>query len=309
MELRQLRYLLTIAEENNFTRAAEKLFITQPALSQQIQKLEEELDAVLLDRANRQIRLTDAGEVLVHHARRIVNEVETAKLALSELDGLQRGVLRIGTVQTVNAYLMPQVVAAFTAAYPAIQVRVEELPAGAIETGLHAGDLDAGIGFIPVTHDDIEGESLFEEELVLIVSNAHPLADRDMIEVAALEGQALALLPNTFCTRRLWDAAANEAEICYRASLEMNTVGALLTAVQRAPLATVLPALALNDQTALNLHAISLLHPTPRRTVGLLWSRGGYRTSAARAFAGLMHEHPLITQASGGHSVHHSTDS
>src|SRR5688500_7403896 len=124
MELRQLRYLLAVVEEANFTRASEKVFVSQSALSQQIQALEQEIGTVLLDRSKRGVRLTAAGEILRHHAQRIFLELEQAQTAIQELEGLQRGELRIGVVQTVNAYLLPSLVTAFLGRYPDIKLSI-----------------------------------------------------------------------------------------------------------------------------------------------------------------------------------------
>jgi LysR family cyn operon transcriptional activator len=213
MELRHLRYLLAIADEGHFTRAAQRLHVSQPALSQQIRQLEDGLGATLLDRAGRRVRLTAAGEIVVHHARRMLNEMNEAQVALQELAGLQRGALAIGTVQTVNAYLMPQVVAQFANAYPAIHVRIEELSADAIEQGLQQGTLQLGIGFVPSATADIEAEPLFDEELVLIVPQEHPFAERAVVDTREVNGLPLVLLSSAFCTRRLWDSCAREAAI------------------------------------------------------------------------------------------------
>src|SRR5690606_17870911 len=140
MELRQLRYLLAIAETGNFTRAAETVFVSQSALSQQIQSMEQEIGTVLLDRSRTGVRLTAAGEILCHHARQMLRELDEAKVAIEELEGLRRGELRIGVVQTVNAYLMPVIATAFNQRYPDIRLSIEELAADDIEAGLEQGD-------------------------------------------------------------------------------------------------------------------------------------------------------------------------
>ncbi len=300
MELRQHRYLLTVAQEGHFTRAAEKLFVSQPALSQQIRQLEDELGSVLLDRSGRRVRVTAAGEVLCQHARRVFQELDEARVTLQELEGLQRGSLVVGTVQTVNAYLLPRIVAEFAAAYPAIMLRVEEQSAGEIESGLQEGTLQLGIGFVPPANEGIETEPLFEEELVLIVKEEHPLAGRTEVSVRELDGVAMVLLSTAFCTRRLWDTCAGEAGIRPRVLVEMNVIGGILASLSRTMAATVLPALALAGEQAGGLVSIPLRDPTPRRTVGLLWRRNGYQCAASRAFAQTVREVTRSTDALSG---------
>jgi len=221
-------------------------------------------------------------------------------VALNELEGLQRGSLAIGVVQTVHAYLIPQIVARFTTTYPMVKLRVEERAAGEIESGLQEGDLQLGIGFIPPTAEEIEAEPLFEEELVLIVPEGHPLAERTAIEVRELDGQPMMLLSTAFCTRRLWDACAHQAGIRLQVLVEMNTIGSILASIHCTTAATVLPALALAGEQGPGLVGIELCKPTPRRTVGLLWRRNGYRCTAARAFAKMFREGiASVNQAAG----------
>lgn len=294
MELRQLRYFMAVAEEKHFTRAAAKLYISQPALSQQMKLLEAELGAPLFDRSGRRVQMTPAGEILFHHARRVVQELDEAQTALDELAGLQRGSLRVGVVQTVNAYLMPDVVAAFTSAYPAVKLQVEELASGEIEQRVLEGMLQLGIGFVPTSTEGVESQQLFQEELVLVVARHHPLAGRAQLAVRDLERQPLILLSRAFCTRRLWDACAGEAGIQPPVRVEMNTISSLLAAVRSMQVATVLPALALTGTP--NLVGVPLVEPTPRRTVGMFFRRSGYRCTATRAFA------EIVRQQLTGHS-------
>src|SRR5215472_13601216 len=120
VELRHLRYFLAVAEEQHFTRAAGKLHVTQPTLSHQIRELETQLNLSLFDRIGRRIKLTAAGEMLLPRARRVVRELAEAQIALDELHGLKRGALKVGIVQTVNACVIPEIVARFNASHPGI---------------------------------------------------------------------------------------------------------------------------------------------------------------------------------------------
>lgn len=285
MELRHLRYFQAVAEERSFRRAAERLFVSQPALSQQIRQLEEELGIPLFDRIGKRVRLTAAGELLLGYARRVLHELGEAQRALAELEGLARGALALGVVQTVNAYLIPTVLARFIPAYPAIAIRIEELPANQIEAGLAAGQLDLGIGFAPAGAPEIEAELLFNEELVLVVRDDHCLAGQERLPVSRLDGLPVALLSPAFCTRRLFDQCAQLARARPDIRVETNAIEGLLATVRAAGLATVLPALALRTPAGAGLRAVALCEPVPRRSVGLLWQRDGYRCAAARAFA------------------------
>lgn len=298
MELRQLRYLCAVVEERNFTRAAEKLYVSQSALSQQIQSLEREVGTILVDRSRNGAHLTPAGEVLVHSARRILQELDGARLAIDELAGLQRGKLTIGTVQTVNAYLMPSVIAAYVGAYPGIQLSVLEWSADEIERGVEQGRVDIGIGFLPTVEPSLDFELLFEEALVLVVPRDHPLAQQDAISLAALDGIRLVMFSTAFCTRRLWDDYAAQAGIITPVPLELNTVAGLLATVHQLGMPTILPELALMNQT--ELVGVRLINPTPVRQIGLLTRRGGYQSAAARAFGEVVRDITTLEKSTIG---------
>lgn len=290
MELRQLRYLLAIAEEGNFTRAAEKVFVSQSALSQQIQLLEQEIGAPVLSRGKRGVHLTAAGEVLQRHAQRAFHELEQARVVIDELQGLKRGELRVGAVQTVNDYLMPHLITAFAARYPDVKLRVDELPSDDIEAGLESGDLQAAIGFIPTSRAEIAHERLFSERLALVVRDDHPFAGKRSVQVAALDGLPMIMLANTFCTRRLWEESARLASAQPRVVLEVNTVSSILSLAETTGLASVLPEFSLRDGLTRGLRVVALSNPTPVRRVGLLWRRDESLCAATRAFLTLARE-------------------
>jgi LysR family cyn operon transcriptional activator len=284
IELRHLRYFLAVAECAHFTRASARLHVTQPTLSHQIRQLEGQLNLTLFDRIGRRVKLTAAGELLLPHARRVIRELEEARTALGELHGLKRGELKVGIVQTVNACVIPEIVASFSAAHPGIRITCSEMAVEEIEAGLEGGRLDLGISFLPPTRKLLEGEKLFTEELVAVVPDAHPLSKRRQVRVRELAAHPLVLLSSKYCTRQLIDRAFAEAGVQPEAQVEMNSVESILSTVRQARLATMLPSLALCARDK-GLKAVSLIEPKPRRSVGLLWLRGAQRRTAARAFA------------------------
>ncbi|MDR8394479.1 transcriptional regulator CynR [Aliifodinibius sp. S!AR15-10] len=289
MELRQLKYLLSIAEEGTFTAAADKLFISQSALSQQVKRMEEELGVPLFDRSRNRLQFTEAGELLHQRAKRIVKEVDEAKQAIDELEQLYRGTLKIGVVQTVNAYLIPHVVSSFSSQYPDVGLKLEELSAPQVEKKLHEHELDLGISFHPADYPELGFNGLFDEELLLIINGQHSLTDKEVIDVAELDRQKLILLSEGYCTRRIWDRCAMEAGIEPDVAIEMNTIGGLLSALEgNSTAGTILPALTMKMKAAEQLKSVRIKNPTPKRTVGLLWRNGGYRSKAARKFADIL---------------------
>jgi LysR family transcriptional regulator, cyn operon transcriptional activator len=289
IELRHLRYFLAVAETAHFTKAAARLHVTQPTLSHQIRQLEGQLNLALFDRIGRRVKLTAAGEMLLPHARRVWRELEEAQSALLELHGLKRGELKVGIVQTVNACVIPEIVARFSAAHSGINVTCAELSVDEIEAGLESGRLDLGISFLPAQRPLIEGEKLFTEELVAVLPAKHSWQKRRQLTVAELATQPLVLLSSQYCTRQLVDRAFAQARLRPRVQVEMNSVESILATVRQGALVSVLPALAMCQRDS-GLMAIPLTRPTPRRSVGLLWMKGAHRRVAAQAFARVTEE-------------------
>ena len=191
----------------------------------------------------------------------------------------------VGVVQTVNAYLIPEIVARFSTLHPQVVLKLDELSGPDIEAGVENGPLDVGIGFVPVISEKIESQLLFEEDFVLIASPRHRFARRRHLPLAALAGEPLVLLPSLFCTRRLLNASFEQAGIEPRVIVEMNSIEGILATVRTSNLATVLPRLSLGLKGNQTLRGIPLKNPTPRRGVGLLWKKGGYRSGAVKALA------------------------
>jgi LysR family cyn operon transcriptional activator len=192
MELRHLRYFVRAAELLHFTRAAESLYVSQPTLSGQIQQLEEELGCPLFDRLGHRVRLTEAGQLLLDRARNAIREVELSRAQIAELHGLLRGTLRIGTTHVFSHYLVPISLAAYITAYPDIHVMVRWGTSPEVERSVLTGTADLGLAFLPPESDEIEYEVLLSDEVVLVVSNKHPLAARAAVSVSELGDLPLA---------------------------------------------------------------------------------------------------------------------
>ena len=165
MELRHLRYFLAIAEHSHFGAAAEELMVSQPTLSQQMKDLESELGIALFERVGRGVKLSQAGHLYREVARHALGVLEEGESMLHEFEQMLRGSLSIGVVQTVNAYLIPSVVAKFVREYPKVKLLIEELSAAEIEDRLGNAVLDLGISFSPSSGIDLVIEPLFEKSL------------------------------------------------------------------------------------------------------------------------------------------------
>jgi len=288
MELRHLRYFLAVAEHCHFRNAAEELLVSQPTLSQQIKDLERELGAALFERVGRRARLTQAGETFRDFAQRALDVLEEGQAVLNEFDDLLRGRLTVGVVQTVNAYLIPKVVAQFTSEHPQVNLKVEELSAGEIENRVLTGSLDVGVSFTPTTNREFDVENLFEEQFVLALHPDHPLASRKKIRVSRLSNERFCLLDRSFCTRRLIEECFRDGEATLNIAVEMNSVEGITATVEAGGPPTILPLLGVASSPILKW--VELQQPTPSRTICVLRSKGHAPIRARDVFVDRLRE-------------------
>ncbi|MGO4326562.1 transcriptional regulator CynR [Cupriavidus sp. 2TAF22] len=283
MLLRHIRYFLAVAESGNFTRAAEVLHVSQPTLSQQIRQLEETLGVQLFDRSGRGIRTTDAGQAYLLYARRALQDLEAGKRAVHDVQELTRGSLRLAMTPTFTPYLVGPLVMDFNERYPGVALSVLEMPQEQIEQLLAEDRLDVGIAFRDVRLVDIEVQTLLVEALALVVGTRHRYAGRrTALTLNELEGEPFALLTTEFATRHYVDNYLGRIGVVPRIALEANSVNAVIEAVQRGRLMTVLPAAIAQESGGLC--KIKLEPPLPSREAALLQRKGAYRSAAARAF-------------------------
>lgn len=283
MLLRHLRYLLAVADNGGFTRAAEVLHVSQPTLSQQIRQLEESLGVSLFDRTSRTVKPTDAGAAYIECARRVLVELAAGKRALHDVKDLSRGTLRLAMTPTFMAYLVGPLVRDYTARYPNIHLELFELSMGDIETGLMNDTLDIAIAFDQVRQADIESIPAFIETLGLMVGRNHPLYDCQSALTAEQVGQLeFALLTPDFATRVCIDEYFAKARITPKVTIEVNSVNTLLEVIRHSAVATILPEPIASQDRALR--KLALQGSAPRRAAALLRRKNSYHSAASIAF-------------------------
>lgn len=199
MTITQLQYVLAVAEHQNFTRAAQKVFVTQPTLSMQIQKLEEELDVLIFDRSKKPIQLTETGKKIVTQARNIVNESERIQDIVDQQKGFIGGTFRLGVIPTIMPTLLPMFLNNFIRKYPKVKLKIEELNTDAIIERLREGHLDAAIAATPLEMNDIKEQVLYFEPFVAYVPQGHRLSGTPKISVDSLNVDDMLLLEDGHC--------------------------------------------------------------------------------------------------------------
>lgn len=201
MTITQLHYVLAVAEHQNFTKAAEKCFVTQPTLSMQIQKLEDELDILIFDRSKKPIELTEVGRKLVNQAKNIVNESLRIQDIIDQEKGFVGGEFKLGIIPTIMPTLLPMFLKNFIKKYPKVNLKIEELTTDEIISRINEGHLDAAIVATPLEQETIKERVIYYEPFVGYVPSTHRLSNTKQLDIADLDIEDILLLEDGHCFR------------------------------------------------------------------------------------------------------------
>ena len=287
---RPLQYLIAIAEHGSFTRAAEAMYVSQPTLSQQVKQLEDSLQSPLLDRTGKTVRLTDAGEIYISHARRAWGELDAGARAIHDVQNLSSGSIRLGWTP-ITDYLTCSLLENFNRLHPGITLSTLEMPADDIEVAVAEGHIDFGIAFnkpfsANVRESEIETHTLFEESLCLAIGNSHPRAgQQERVSAQEFGRESLVLLNTNFALRRLIDRYCLEHRIKPRVAIETDSLSVIIEMIQTGPLATVLPKSIVRTQCGL--YPIVLAPTLPPQAITVICRKDGYKSPACLAFSEL----------------------
>ncbi|MBU8710138.1 MULTISPECIES: LysR family transcriptional regulator [Bacillus] len=290
MELKQLEYFYAVCQELHFTRAAEKVGISQPSLSQQIRLLEHEIGTPLFDRIGKKTALTESGKLLLKYTRKIFYEVEQAKTSIDELNGLQRGTILVGTLLTVEDYLITPTLLSFHQKYPGVKISVFGLRTGDIHKQLIENKLDLGIVFLPMKGDELESISLSTEEMAFAVPKGHPLENQDMLDLEVLKTTPSILLPQQYFIRKLIDEACRELGFFPKPIFEITTMQSLMNMVIKGVGVTILPKPYLEYLNHPNIRIIPILKSNLSREIGVVYRKDKYLSAATHAFISALKE-------------------
>jgi DNA-binding transcriptional LysR family regulator len=304
MELRHLRYFVAVAHKKHFTRAAEELHLAQPALSQQIQQLEQELGVALLERTSRQVRLTSAGEAFLARSEGILAEVERVQMEMQEFAGLLHGRIEIGALQSLEAFGFISLLARFHKSYPGIEIILQEEANEKLLELLKAGQLDlsliqiTGATFPPdMTIPAISTEALVTEEIVLVVSASHALAQARHVSMEQLREEPFVAFKPGSGLRQIMIQSCQSAGFSPHILFESGNLDTIRSMVAEGLGISMLPH-SVAEAAGSEIVSISF-DPHPLfRTILLAWHSHRYQSPAATAFLSFfrqdIHEYPWV---------------
>src|ERR1700755_3394581 len=287
LDIRHLRYFLAVAEAGSFSRAADRLGISQPSVSQQMRDLEADLRVPLFQRRGKRILLTPRGLIFQEHARSLLHQLESSLQELNSEPGELRGALRLGVIPALNVPLVPQLLGAFVTDHPAISITVEEISSTEIETALEEGRMDVGLGFLTRHSPNLRYERLCTDEFALVVAQNHPWSKRRVIHFSQLHQQRLLQLPDTFVMRRMTDEICRRHQVRPHVIAEINAIDTLLRSLGPSQAAALMPKIALRGRENLNLKAVRLRGRNLGLDIGLLRLSDSAANTAVAAFTSL----------------------
>jgi LysR family hydrogen peroxide-inducible transcriptional activator len=293
LKLKDLRYLVAVADTRHFGRAATKCFVSQPTLSAQLRKLEDYLGVQLIERRPRKVTLTEAGEDIAQRARSMLESGDAiVSLALTRRDPLA-GQLRLALLPTIGPYLLPHITQRIRKALPRLELMLYEYQTGQLLERLEQGEIDVGILALPVQGDGLMTRELYQEPFVAAVPSTHRLAGRARLRAEDLQGETLLLLEDGHCLRDQALAVCSRSGVQEKHDFRATSLETLRQMVAAGVGVTLLPELASLGiyGTTRGLTVLPFAKPVPTRTVGAVWRKSTARAAAIEAVCDQIQRH------------------
>ena len=287
VSLRQLQYVVAVADTLGFHRAAARCHVSQPSLSAQVKQLEDVLGVAIFERDRRRVLVTPAGEAVVARARRALREVEDLVATVAHLRDPLAGPVRLGVIPTIAPYALPEVVPSVHAAYPALKLIFREEKTESVVAGLRAGTLDLGLVALEADLGELEHAVVAVDPFVAALPSEHRLAKKKTVTEDDLDGETVLLLDDGHCLR------SQALAVCTRAGAEESELRAtslstLAQMVSGGAGVTLLPAIAVPVENRRGTLEIRKLRPVPSRTLVVVWRPGSPFAAAGQALAGVL---------------------
>jgi len=274
MTITQLKYTLAVAEHGNFTTASDKCFVTQPTLSMQVQKLEEELGVVIFNRSTKPLQVTEIGQKVLFQAKKIVEESSRMNDVVSEEKGIIGGTLKVGIIPTVSSTLLPLFLNIFTKKHKNVDLKIEEFNTETINQKLEDNTIDCAIAATPLNNNRIIERPLYYEPFVAYVPNHHFLAGNKVLEVDDLSNGDILILQDGHCFRDQVLNLCSFEDLNKQYELKSGSFETLINLSNNGPWMTIIPYLHSNNLSPKNLeNIIPFQDPSPAREISMIYSK------------------------------------
>ena len=284
MELHQLRYFVAVADEGSFSRAAAKVRVAQPSLSQQIRKLEAEVGQPLFDRLPRSVVLTEAGRCLIDYARQILASVGDARRCVDELKGEVAGRVAVGAIPTIAPYVLPELVVTFQERYPQVTLEIVEDVTDGITRRIEIGELDVALASTCHPSPTLQRESLGTEPLLMLVPEKHPLAKKDVVEFDDLKSQRFLLLHEMHCLSQQVNHLLESRRLRPEIALAGSQLSTIANMVAASIGISIVPQMMVKHHATPGCVSVPFAPPVPERELNFLSNPRRFQSKAAAAF-------------------------
>jgi LysR family hydrogen peroxide-inducible transcriptional activator len=274
MTITQLKYTLAVAEHGNFTTASDKCFVTQPTLSMQVQKLEEELGVVIFNRSTKPLQVTDIGKKVLFQAKKIVEESSRMNDVVSEEKGIIGGTLKVGIIPTVSSTLLPLFLNIFLKKHKNVELKIEEFNTETINQKLEDNTIDCAIAATPLNNNRIIERPLYYEPFVAYVPEHHFLAGNNTLGVDDLSNSDILILKDGHCFRNQVLNLCSFEDLNKQYELKSGSFETLINLSNNGPWMTIIPYLHSNNLSPKNLeNIIPFEEPSPAREISMIYSK------------------------------------
>ena len=274
MTITQLKYTLAVAEHGNFTTASDKCFVTQPTLSMQVQKLEEELGVTIFNRSTKPLQVTEIGDKILSQARKIIEESTRMNDVISEEKGIIGGTLKVGIIPTVSSTLLPLFLNIFTKKHNNVDLKIEEFNTETITQKLEDNSIDCAIAATPLNSLKIIERPLYYEPFVAYVPRHHSLSNHDLLDVEDLSNGDLLILKDGHCFRNQILNICTLEDLNKQYELKSGSFETLINLSNSGPWMTIIPSLHSNNLSDKNLeNIIPFRDPAPAREISMIYSK------------------------------------
>jgi len=284
MELHQLRYFVAVADEGNFSRAAAKVRVAQPSLSQQIRKLEAEIGQPLFDRLPRSVVITEAGRCLLEYARQILASIGDARRCVDELKGKIAGDVAVGAIPTIAPYVLPELVVTFQEHYPDVTLHIVEDVTAGITRRVEAGELDIALASTCRPSPTLRRESIGNEPLLLLVPEGHALAKKTLAEFDDLKSQRFLLLHEMHCLSQQVHHLLESRRLHPEVALAGSQLSTIANMVAAGIGLSIVPQMMVKHHATPGCVSLPFAPPVPERELNLLYNPLRFQSKAAAAF-------------------------
>jgi DNA-binding transcriptional LysR family regulator len=284
MEIHQLRYFVAVADEGSFSRAAAKVRVAQPSLSQQIRKLEAEVGQPLFDRLPRSVVLTEAGRCFIDYARQILASIGDARRCVDELKDEVAGRLAVGAIPTIAPYVLPELVVTFQKHYPEVTLEIIEDVTEGITRRIEAGELDVALASTCQQSPTLRRESLGNEPLLALMPEGHPLAKKTLVGLDDLKSQRFLLLHEMHCLSQQVHHLLESRRLHPHVALVGSQLSTIANMVAAEIGVSIVPQMMVNHQATHGCVSLPFAPPFPERELNVLYNPLRFQSKAAAAF-------------------------